>query len=107
MIYIKNGKLINYGNRGMTLEEDINQTNEYIDQYVLDSLIDRGHRRRYCNRREQQCPDQGAAGNAVCHADAERITAKQKKTNCQYRQGNDIHEFSRNKAAIPVKNINP
>ena len=32
MIYIKNGKLINYGNRGMTLEEDINQTNEYYKE---------------------------------------------------------------------------
>ena len=29
MITIKNNKLINYGNRGMTLENDINITNEY------------------------------------------------------------------------------
>ena len=29
MITIKNNKLINYGNRGMTLESDINITNEY------------------------------------------------------------------------------
>lgn len=29
MLTIKNNKLINYGNRGMTLEEDINLTNEY------------------------------------------------------------------------------
>jgi len=29
MLAIKNNHLINYGNRGMTLEEDINQTNEY------------------------------------------------------------------------------
>ena len=29
MITIKNNKLINYGNRGMTLEQDINLTNEY------------------------------------------------------------------------------
>ena len=29
MITIKNNKLINYGNRGMTLEEDINLTNSY------------------------------------------------------------------------------
>ncbi len=29
MITLKNNKLINYGNRGMTLEQDINLTNEY------------------------------------------------------------------------------
>ena len=29
MITIKNNKLINYGNRGMNLEQDINLTNEY------------------------------------------------------------------------------
>lgn len=29
MITIKNNRLINYGNRGMTLEQDINLTNEY------------------------------------------------------------------------------
>ena len=29
MITVKNSKLINYGNRGMTLEEDINLTNSY------------------------------------------------------------------------------
>ena len=29
MITVKNNKLINYGNRGMTLEQDINLTNEY------------------------------------------------------------------------------
>ena len=29
MITIKNNKLINYGNRGMTLESDINLTNDY------------------------------------------------------------------------------
>ena len=29
MITIKNNKLINYGNRGMTLEQDINLTNNY------------------------------------------------------------------------------
>ena len=29
MITIKNNKLINYGNRGMTLEQDINLTNDY------------------------------------------------------------------------------
>ena len=29
MLTIKNNKLINYGNRGMTLEQDINLTNEY------------------------------------------------------------------------------
>ena len=29
MITIKNNKIINYGNRGMTLEEDINLTNNY------------------------------------------------------------------------------
>ena len=29
MITVKNNKLINYGNRGMTLEEDINLTNNY------------------------------------------------------------------------------
>ena len=29
MITIKNNKLINYGNRGMTLENDINLTNDY------------------------------------------------------------------------------
>ncbi len=32
MLYIKNGKLISYGNRGMTLEEDINSTNEYYKE---------------------------------------------------------------------------
>ena len=32
MITIKNNKLINYGNRGMTLEEDINLTNEYYKE---------------------------------------------------------------------------
>lgn len=32
MIQIKNNKLINYGNRGMTLEEDINITNEYYKE---------------------------------------------------------------------------
>lgn len=29
MLYLKNNKTINYGNRGMVLEEDINQTNTY------------------------------------------------------------------------------
>ena len=29
MITVKNNKLINYGNRGMTLEQDINITNDY------------------------------------------------------------------------------
>lgn len=32
MIYYKNGKIINYGNRGMALEEDINITNEYYKE---------------------------------------------------------------------------
>ena len=32
MISIKNNKLINYGNRGMTLEQDINLTNEYYKE---------------------------------------------------------------------------
>ena len=32
MITVKNGKLINYGNRGMTLEEDINLTNLYYKE---------------------------------------------------------------------------
>lgn len=32
MITIKNNKLINYGNRGMTLEQDINLTNEYYKE---------------------------------------------------------------------------
>ncbi len=32
MLTIKNNKLINYGNRGMTLEYDINLTNEYYMQ---------------------------------------------------------------------------
>lgn len=32
MITIKNDKLINYGNRGMTLEGDINLTNEYYKE---------------------------------------------------------------------------
>lgn len=32
MITIKNNKLINYGNRGMTLEEDINLTNNYYKE---------------------------------------------------------------------------
>lgn len=32
MLTIKNNKLINYGNRGMTLEEDINLTNEYYEE---------------------------------------------------------------------------
>lgn len=32
MITIKNNKLINYGNRGMTLEGDINLTNEYYKE---------------------------------------------------------------------------
>ena len=32
MITIKNNKLINYGNRGMTLEYDINLTNEYYKE---------------------------------------------------------------------------
>ena len=32
MITLKNNKLINYGNRGMTLEEDINLTNEYYEE---------------------------------------------------------------------------
>ena len=35
MITIKNNKLINYGNRGMTLEADINITNDYyIDKKI-------------------------------------------------------------------------
>ncbi|MBQ8218892.1 MAG: Holliday junction resolvase RecU [Bacilli bacterium] len=32
MLTIKNNKLINYGNRGMTLEEDINLTNNYYKE---------------------------------------------------------------------------
>jgi len=32
MLKIKNGKLINYGNRGMTLESDINLTNDYYQE---------------------------------------------------------------------------
>ncbi len=32
MITIKNNKLINYGNRGMTLEQDINLTNDYYKE---------------------------------------------------------------------------
>jgi len=32
MITIKNNKIINYGNRGMTLEQDINLTNEYYKE---------------------------------------------------------------------------
>ena len=32
MITVKNGKLINYGNRGMTLEQDINLTNDYYKE---------------------------------------------------------------------------
>ena len=32
MLTVKNNKLINYGNRGMTLEYDINLTNEYYMQ---------------------------------------------------------------------------
>lgn len=32
MITVKNNKLINYGNRGMDLEQDINLTNEYYKQ---------------------------------------------------------------------------
>ena len=32
MITIKNNKLINYGNRGMTLESDINLTNDYYKE---------------------------------------------------------------------------
>ena len=32
MLTIKNNKLINYGNRGMTLENDINLTNEYYKE---------------------------------------------------------------------------
>ena len=32
MITIKKNKLINYGNRGMTLEQDINLTNEYYKE---------------------------------------------------------------------------
>ncbi len=32
MITIKNNKLINYGNRGMTLEDDINLTNNYYKE---------------------------------------------------------------------------
>ena len=32
MITVKNNKLINYGNRGMTLEEDINLTNSYYKE---------------------------------------------------------------------------
>ena len=32
MITVKNNKLINYGNRGMTLEDDINLTNEYYKE---------------------------------------------------------------------------
>ena len=32
MITIKNNKLINYGNRGMTLENDINLTNDYYKE---------------------------------------------------------------------------
>lgn len=32
MITINNNKLINYGNRGMTLEQDINLTNEYYQE---------------------------------------------------------------------------
>lgn len=32
MITIKNNKLINYGNRGMTLENDLNLTNDYYKE---------------------------------------------------------------------------
>lgn len=32
MLKIKNGKLLNYGNRGMTLESDINLTNDYYQE---------------------------------------------------------------------------
>jgi len=32
MLTIKNNKLINYGNRGMTLEHDINLTNQYYKE---------------------------------------------------------------------------
>ena len=32
MITVKNSKLINYGNRGMALEADINLTNEYYKE---------------------------------------------------------------------------
>jgi len=32
MLKIKNGKLLNYGNRGMTLEYDINLTNDYYHE---------------------------------------------------------------------------
>lgn len=32
MITVKNNKLINYGNRGMTLEQDINLTNDYYKE---------------------------------------------------------------------------
>lgn len=32
MITVKNNKLINYGNRGMTLEDDINITNSYYKE---------------------------------------------------------------------------
>ena len=32
MITIKNNKLINYGNRGMTLESDLNLTNDYYKE---------------------------------------------------------------------------
>lgn len=32
MLQLKNNKIINYGNRGMALEEDINLTNEYYKE---------------------------------------------------------------------------
>ena len=32
MLKIRNGKLLNYGNRGMTLESDINLTNDYYQE---------------------------------------------------------------------------
>lgn len=32
MLQIKNNKLINYGNRGMTLEDDVNITNDYYKE---------------------------------------------------------------------------
>lgn len=35
MLQIKNNKLINYGSRGMTLEEDINITNDYYQEHKI------------------------------------------------------------------------
>ena len=47
MITIKNNKLINYGNRGMTLENDINLTNDYYKEKKIALIYKMAEQERF------------------------------------------------------------